>query len=80
MTEEEIASRITHSFETARAMGADIYGFGELVHEKPRDEWKTMSGNWEELFSDCELEVKVKATIPATGQIVQSINMRGAGQ
>lgn len=72
---EEIRQRIIDTFEEARELNADIYGFGTSVYRKYPKEWKTMKGRWDEIFPDTQVDVQVEVQIPGTGQIVQSVEM-----
>jgi spore germination protein KC len=77
VAEEEIRQKIMNTFAVTRRLNADIYGFGTSVHRKYPKEWKSMKARWDALFPDIELSVQVKAHIPETGQIVQSLEMKG---
>ncbi len=77
IAEEEIRQKIMDSFAAARRLNADIYGFGTSVHRKYPKAWKTMKERWDAIFPNIELNVQAKVHIPATGQIVQSLEMRG---
>ena len=77
LAEEEIRRKITDSFETARGLNADIYGFGTSVHRKYPKEWEMMKGQWDAIFPDIEFSVKARVHIPGTGQIIQSLEMEG---
>jgi spore germination protein KC len=75
MAQQEIQRKITSSFDAARRLDADIYGFGTSVYQKYPKEWKAMKDRWDEIFPGVELSVLVKARLPATGQIVQPLEM-----
>lgn len=72
---EEIKNKILGSFETAKRLKADIFGFGVSVHQQYPKEWRTMQENWDEVFIDIELDVEVKTKILGTNQIIQSLEM-----
>ena len=76
IAQEEIKRKIVNSFETARRLNADIYGFGTSVYRKYPKEWKSMKDSWDEIFRDIELNVQVKAHIPVTGQITQPLGIK----
>ncbi|MEA4846966.1 MAG: Ger(x)C family spore germination protein [Clostridiaceae bacterium] len=75
LAQNQIREQITDTFETARTLNADIYGFGVSVHRAHPKEWKEMKAYWDELFSETELEVQAKVHLPATGQIIKSLEM-----
>ncbi len=71
--EEKLASairdEITASVEKAQALNADIFGFGEAVHRKYRNQWKDLESKWDEIFPSIQVEIKVDAEIYGTGKI-----------
>jgi germination protein, Ger(x)C family len=75
--QEEIQRKITGSFDEARRLDADIYGFGTSVYRKYPKEWKTMKNQWDKIFPNIELSVQAKVRISATGQIGHSLEMEG---
>lgn len=77
LAQNQISKQITDTFETARTLNADIYGFSTSLHHMYPKVWKGMKARWDELFPRIELYVQVKAHIPATGQIVKSLEMEG---
>lgn len=76
IAQEEIKRKIVNSFETARRLNTDIYGFGTSVYRKYPKEWRNMKDYWDEIFPDTELSVQVKVHIPVTGQITQPLGMK----
>jgi spore germination protein KC len=78
LAQSEIRRKITDTFETTQTLNADIYGIGTSVHREYPKEWKELKNRWNELFPDIELDVQVKVHIPATGQIVKSLEMEGS--
>lgn len=51
----------------------DIFGFGEKIHRKYPQEWKTLEKNWEDVFPDLTFMVDVKVKIRQTGLILDTI-------
>lgn len=47
----------------------DVFGFGEKIHNKYPKYWKTVEGNWEEVFSKLPVQVTVQAHIKTSGEI-----------
>jgi len=78
LAQSEIRREITDTFEITQALNADIYGIGTSVYRVYPKEWKELKNRWNELFPDIELDVQVKVHIPATGQIVKSLEMEGS--
>lgn len=75
LAKTEIRQRILDTFEAAKALRADIFGFGVSVYRKYPKQWKDMEGDWDELFQQLELIVEVDLRLAGTGQIVQSVTM-----
>jgi spore germination protein KC len=78
LAQNKIRQRIAGTYRTTQALDADIYGIGTSVHREYPKEWKELKNRWDELFPDTELDVQVKVHIPATGQIVKSLEMEGS--
>ena len=47
----------------------DIFGFGSYINKKKPKLWNKLSSNWNEIFSNLEVEVKPKIVIKNTSQI-----------
>lgn len=66
---EAIRSEISAALLRARALDADIFGFGDAVKQKYPKQWKEMEDNWDELFETLEVELEVEANLRLTGKI-----------
>ncbi len=66
---QAVHGEVFAAFQKAKALTADIFGFGEAVRGKYLTEFKTMEGNWDEVFRTIELEVNVHAELRLTGRI-----------
>lgn len=77
LAQEEIKKTIIDCFMTAQNLNADIFGYCTMVYQKYPNQWNQMKNRWNEIFSNINFDVQVKVTIPATGQIVQSLEMEG---
>lgn len=77
MGREAIKGKIMGTFESAKALNADIFGFGATVYQRYPRQWKEqgMEANWDALFQDIDLSVEVDLNLFGTGQIVQSLQM-----
>ncbi len=80
LAKTEIRQRILDTFEAAKALRADIFGFGVSVYRKYPKQWKDMEGDWDELFQQLELIVEVDLRLAGTGEIVQSVTMEENSQ
>ena len=66
---EVIKNEVLAAIQKAQELDADIFGFGESIHHKYPKEWTAMEDNWDEIFSEIEVEVKVEAKLRLTGRI-----------
>lgn len=74
--QDQMRQRILSTFETARALEADIYQFGVDLHRKYPNAWRQMKEAWGEHFANLELDVRIRVDLPATGQINMSLEMQ----
>ncbi len=70
--EQVIRSEIMLAFNKAKELGADIFGFGEILHKYHNEQWKTMEENWAAIFPAVELNIEVEATIVGSGTLTNS--------
>lgn len=63
---QAIEGEIRAALQKAQAWGVDIFQFGEAVHRRYRREWKTLEKNWDRVFPNLEVNVKVKAGLRRT--------------
>lgn len=68
-TEQAIEEEIQQSIQKARELNADIFKFGELVHQKYPKEWKTLEPEWDTLFQKIDVEIDVTAQITGIGRL-----------
>lgn len=66
-----IRSEILASFEKAKFLHADIFGFGDKVHEQYPAEWKQMEDSWDDIFPDIELQMEIECKIGRIGLITK---------
>jgi len=70
---EYIRSEIMDTFNKARDMNTDIYGFGEMVSKKYPSEWEGMKDRWDEMFGSLQLEVSVESKLRSSGLVIYPI-------
>lgn len=75
MVQEQIKSQITDTFDKTKALSADIFEIGSTIYRTHPKEWKNMKSDWDNLYSDIELDVEVLVKLPDTGKILQSLEM-----
>lgn len=52
---------------------SDIFGFGNAMHINHPGEWKKYRENWDESFSEAEINIKVESSINHSGLIKKTI-------
>ncbi|MBP2653454.1 MAG: Germination protein, Ger(X)C family [Firmicutes bacterium] len=68
-TSQAIKQEVEHTLlKVQKEYQSDIFGFGQIVHRKYPDKWKTMQDHWNELFSQAIIEVVVQAKVTKTGK------------
>lgn len=55
---------------------ADIFGFGEVVHRDEPNEWKKLKKNWNQEFTDLQVNIKVDSKISHLGAINNSFKLK----
>lgn len=65
---EAIRSEVMAAVKKAKELNADVFGFGDAVHEKYPEQWKELESKWNEIFPDIEVEVNVDARLRLMGR------------
>lgn len=68
---EVIQSEVLAALKKARKLRADIFGFGDALHQKYPKQWRENVSKWDEVFPDIEVELKIDAKIRRSGRIMQ---------
>lgn len=77
MTEDNIRRKINQAVRTVQTRyRSDVFGFGEAMHRAFPGQWKEWKKNWDEHFTDMEVETLVHVKIRRIGTINQSIKSR----
>lgn len=72
---EAIKEEVQMSLQTVKEnFGVDIFGFGEVIHEKSPKLWKSISKDWETAFQNMEVDVNVDSRVRGTGLSSKSID------
>jgi len=61
--EEKIQSEINQALQKAKEMKADVFGFGEIVHQSFPSEWMELKNKWEDQFTDIKVKIDVNSKI-----------------
>jgi spore germination protein KC len=68
----EIESQVMAAVQKSFSLDADIFGFGDAVHRRYKNEWKEMKTRWDDIYPDIEVSVKVDTHLNQIGDIKQS--------
>lgn len=72
-TEEAIKFDINKALQkTQKQYQADIFGFGEKIHQSNPKEWEKLDKNWPQIFSTLPVKVDVKVEIRNFGKVNRS--------
>ncbi|WP_026559117.1 Ger(x)C family spore germination protein [Bacillus sp. J37] len=70
---ENIKERVQISIQQVQEeFQSDIFGFGEVIHREDPKAWKELKDNWDEHFTNLDVNVDVKADIRRLGTITDS--------
>ncbi len=79
--EDIIRSEIIKSFKKSKELKTDIFGFGEMIHKKYKNEWKELELNWDEIYPSIQLNISIKSKLGGTGLISEPvISEKGGAQ
>jgi len=68
-TSQAIKQEVEHTLQKVqKEYKSDVFGFGQIVHRKYPQQWKSMQDNWDESFSQASFEVETEAKITKTGK------------
>lgn len=62
-----IESEVRAALSKARKLNADIFGFGDILHQKLPSQWKEQVNNWDEVFPALEVELSVDGKVSRPG-------------
>lgn len=71
--EEKITRICQEAVKTAQSFQADIFGFGDRIHNKYPRYWATVKGRWNEVFETLPITVKVSAKMVSTGDLTKTL-------
>ncbi|AFC27819.1 germination protein, GerC family [Paenibacillus mucilaginosus 3016] len=85
MLEQEAVKRtkevVNSSIQKAKKLKSDIFGFGEMIHQKDPKAWAVLKEDWDAHFVKLPVTVEVEAHIRRTGTTNKSYlgQMKGGG-
>ncbi|WP_165442876.1 Ger(x)C family spore germination protein [Senegalia massiliensis] len=65
--EKQVKSYMNLSIKKAKKLKSDVFGFGLELHRKHPKEFKELRDNWEDEFSNLDININVKSKITGTG-------------
>lgn len=69
LASESIREEIESALHKARTLKADIFGFGEIIHQKHPREWQEIKNDWDKIFPDLDVEILVNAKVRRSGSL-----------
>ncbi|MGN7407937.1 Ger(x)C family spore germination protein [Sporosarcina sp. SAFN-010] len=74
ISSETLKEIVTNTLDTIQnRYEADVFGFGEAIHRADPKAWKKLEKDWEQLFPDLEVHVKVDVRTKGVGTIINTI-------
>ncbi|WP_261131163.1 Ger(x)C family spore germination protein [Bacillus sp. Marseille-Q3570] len=77
-TEKELTNEVMKSIHSAQELKLDIFGFGEGLHRKNPEVWKKVKHDWNNLFSEAEVDVSTDFQIRRAGLRTKTIYPSGS--
>ncbi|MGI5898560.1 MAG: Ger(x)C family spore germination protein [Christensenellales bacterium] len=73
MVREEVDQLIQNTLKRVQELGADIYGFGSLVHKRYPSHWKDIKDNWKEMFTEVSISANIEVDVASAGRLTQPL-------
>ncbi len=68
---ESIKKEIEGALKQARDLDSDIFGFGEMIHQKYPKEWKELEDVWDSRFKKLDVDIEAEVKITAAGRLAK---------
>ncbi len=65
----EVSAALTKAFQ----LKADVFGFGEIIHQRYPKEWKRLKPVWDQAFLTTEVNVRVRTQLKSVGLTIKPI-------
>ncbi len=75
---EELMADIQAALDQARALSADVFGFGDLIRCNFPKEWEALKDIWDTEFPQMELDVEIEVSFRSTGGLAKPAAPGGA--
>jgi spore germination protein KC len=76
MVSEKAKNIADNAIKKAQEYGADIFGFGERIHDADPIYWKTVKEHWGDIFKSIPVSVTVNADMIATDELTKPITSK----
>lgn len=64
---DDIRHRVESTIKQAQGMGADIFGFGEVINRHHPREWQRLQDRWDRIFPSMQVKVEVNVSVRHIG-------------
>ncbi|MDD5017853.1 MAG: Ger(x)C family spore germination protein [Eubacteriales bacterium] len=71
LVKEEILNELTLALKKAKELNADIFGFGEVLHQHYSKEWEGIREDWDTVFSKVKVNIEIETNISGAGIITE---------
>lgn len=72
-----IENQVLSTWNKAKEMNADVFGFGDLIYKYKPKKWKTIENKWDNEFQKITVNVEVDAKIRRMGKITKPSTYQG---
>lgn len=72
-----IENQVMEAWDKAKALNADIFGFGDTLYKFKPKEWKKIESRWEGEFPKITVTAKVDTKVRRMGKITKPANFQG---
>lgn len=73
-----IRSDIESSLRQARALSADVFGFGDAIRREYPEEWEKMKKNWNMEFPKIDMDIELNVELRSTDELTKPVVPGGA--
>lgn len=74
-----VGDQVRNAVSVVQSLGSDVLRFGEAVRRARPDEWDRIKDEWRVIFSESEVEVRVRSEVLRTGLSDRPVGIRPEG-
>ena len=75
LANKKIEQDAKKSIQKAQQLKSDIFGFGNQIYRDHPEEWVNLEKNWDQKFSQAEVDIHVKSIIRRLGVITEPLEI-----